>query len=180
MRKNGVTHMTTAGNKVRNVNIITICMGALMVGPLGPVERFAPSSGPTAPPPPAPAGAASELPTQSTPSAAVRRSAKGTAAGRQTGEELADSSGGTLDIVPVLRVFPRSAKGAAAGRQTGEKLAGPSGGALDTVPVLRVFLRSAKGAAAGRQTGEELASSSGGALDTVPVLRVFPRNLIVY
>ncbi|MGC2660136.1 MAG: hypothetical protein WA324_19425 [Bryobacteraceae bacterium] len=69
-------------------------------------------------------------------------SAKGTAACHQTGEELATSSGGTLDPVPVLRVFPRSAKGTAACHHAGEEPASSSGGALDPVPVLRTFPRS--------------------------------------
>ena len=72
----------------------------------------------------------------------IVKSAKGTDACHQAGEELAIPLGGMLDSVPVLREFLRSAKGTAACHHTREELAISSGGTLDAVPVLREFLSS--------------------------------------
>ena len=81
------------------------------------------------------------------------KSPQGSAARRQTVEELAIFSGGALDTEHVVRVFLKSPQGSAARRQTVEELAISSGGARDTERVVRVFLncdRSVHGRRAGR------------------------------
>jgi hypothetical protein len=66
--------------------------------------------------------------------AVLLRSAKGAAARRQSVEELASSSGGALDTVPVLREFLESAKGTACRQYSVRNSGGRAG------PVLREFL----------------------------------------
>jgi hypothetical protein len=98
------------------------------------------------------------------------KSAKGAAARRQGGKELASLFGGALDTAAFLRVFLKSAKGTKPYRRTGEEPLYRGGLG---VPVLRVFLKSAKGTKPCRRTGEEPVYRGGLG---VPVLRVFLKS----